>query len=263
MDQVTHREWVRRAFLFVEAALSQEIITPGRVCMTEDYFRSAFVRGLLSARPGLAGLVRTEYTAGWSSNSCYFCACSQGRGRPIQHDIAILPTGDKPGIACEVKWAKRSSAEGIAKDIWKLLITRGNTPERSAWRCYLLLGGEQAAFSETLNQLREAGINLRWSRAGRGETRTTIPANISTFLASSLGKKSLSALTGWGARKRHYRNLPEIRSDIMITRRCEPWIQRVEQAKWRAVLYEMHIHGKSASPLLAAKDLYQTLSRSC
>ena len=263
MTRTSHREWLRRAFLFAEAALNQEIITPGRVCMTEDYFRSAFVRGLLSAKPDLAHLVRTEHTALWSSNSCCFCRCTQGRGRPIQHDVAILPSQDNPGVICEVKWAKRLAAEGIAKDIWKLLISRGDVPERQSWRCYLLIGGEQPAFAETLNQLRPTGINLRYSSAGRGETRTSIEASLETFLASSLGKKSLASLTGWGARKRHYREFSDIRSEITITRRAEPWIQRVEGAKWRAVLYELHSHGNSGSPVLKAQSIYQSISRSC
>ena len=201
MTRISHQEWLRRAFLFAEAALNQEIITPRRVCMTEDYFRSAFVRGLLSAKPDLAHLVRSEHTATWSSNSCHFCACTQGRGRPIQHDVAILPSAYNPGVVCEVKWAKRPSAEGIAKDIWKLLITRGDEPERQAWRCYLLIGGEQPAFSDTLNQLRTSGINLRYSSAGRGETKTNVQVNLVTFLSSNLGKKSLAALTGWGPEK--------------------------------------------------------------
>jgi hypothetical protein len=263
MTRTSHQEWLRRAFLFAEAALNQEIITPGRVCMTEDYFRSSFVRRLLSAKPDLAHLVQTEHTASWSSNSCYFCMCAQGRGRPIQHDVAILPFGGNPGVVCEVKWAKRLAAEGIAKDIWKLLVTRGDAPERQAWRCYLLIGGEQPAFADTLNKLRSSGINLRYSSAGRGETRTNAQANLRTFLASNLGKKSLAALTGWGARKRHYRDVPGIRSDIIISRRCEPWIQRVESAKWRAVLYELHGFGTSGSPVLTAHDLYQSLSTSC
>ena len=263
MTRISHQEWLRRAFLFAEAALNQEIITPRRVCMTEDYFRSAFVRGLLSAKPDLAHLVRSEHTATWSSNSCHFCACTQGRGRPIQHGVAILPSAYNPGVVCEVKWAKRPSAEGIARDIWKLLITRGDEPERQAWRCYLLIGGEQPAFSDTLNQLRTSGINLRYSSAGRGETKTNVQVNLVTFLSSNLGKKSLAALTGWGARKRHYRAVSEVRSDIIITRRCEPWIQRVEGAKWRAVLYELHSHGTSGSPMLTAHDLYETLSSSC
>jgi hypothetical protein len=263
MTTISHREWLRRAFLFAEAALNQEIITPGRVCITEDYFRSAFVRGLLSAKPDLAHLVRSEHTAMWSANSCHFCACAQGRGRPIQHDVAILPSEFNPGVVCEVKWTKRPSAEGIAKDIWKLLITRGGETERQAWRSYLLIGGEQPAFSETLNQLRTSGINLRYSCAGRGVTRTKVQVSLDTFRRSNLGRKSLAALTGWGARKRHYRSVPDIRSDIIITRRCEPWIQRVESAKWRAVLYELHSFGTSGSPVLAANDLYQSLSSSC
>jgi hypothetical protein len=238
-------EWLRRAFLYVEAALSQEIVTPGRVCMTEDYFRSALVRGLLASRPELAGRVVTEKTAPWSSSNCGFCGQTPGRGRPIQHDIAISEDNGNLEVLCEVKWLKGANPDGVAKDICKLLISRGTTQESRATRCYLLLGGEASAFSETFQRLRESGVDFRWSRGGRGDTRTTREFCMRSFLNSDMGRKAVGSVCGWSQNPRHFRRFEPIWEKVKLSRRSDPWLQVVERVKWRAVLFELHHRGAS------------------
>ena len=58
-----YERWMERAFLYVEAALATELATPSRVCMSEEYFRTALVRGLSHSEPAEAHRIDTEYAA--------------------------------------------------------------------------------------------------------------------------------------------------------------------------------------------------------
>jgi len=256
-------EWLRRAFLYVEAALSQEIVTPGRVCMTEDYFRSALVRGLLASHPELAKRVGTEKAAPWSSSSCGICGQTPGRGRPIQHDIAISEENGGIEVLCEVKWLKGANPDGVAKDICKLLISRGTIQESRATRCYLLLGGEASAFSETFQRLRESGVDFRWSRAGRGDTRTTREFCMRAFLNRDMGQKAIESVSGWSLNPRHFRSFEPIWEKVKLSRRSDPWLQVVEGVKWRAVLFELHHRGASNQETLDFMSMLGGRPSSC
>ncbi len=122
MNAGEFQDWMNRAFLVVESALSMELATPSRVCMTEEYLRASPVRGLSYSRPDLASRVTTEHFVSWTITGCWKDATHPApTGRPIQHDVAILPDGDS-GLVCEVKWLKQAKAAELAKDIWKLAL---------------------------------------------------------------------------------------------------------------------------------------------
>jgi hypothetical protein len=124
-----YQQWMEKAFLYVEAALGQELATPSRVCMTEDYFRSALVRGMAASRPDLAHRIKTEEDASWTTNGCWQCNTTEGQRRPIQHDVAVAPDMHDAGLLCEVKWLKAANASAIGRDVWKLILSRGTTAE--------------------------------------------------------------------------------------------------------------------------------------
>jgi hypothetical protein len=66
---VNNTEWIERAFLQVEAALTSEIATYAGEYLSEDYVRSAMLRGLILTNPKQAGRVEAEMEAAtWSNN---------------------------------------------------------------------------------------------------------------------------------------------------------------------------------------------------
>lgn len=158
---------MERAFLFVEAAIAHEMATPSRTCMTEDYFRSALVRGLANSMPQNAARDCGRRRHLGCKRLPYGCGNAPGQGRPIQHDVAVRPDAADNGLLCDVKWIKAASGAAIAKDIWKLVLSRSTTAEGQAIRCYLLLGGESRPFSDALQTLRNNRVDLRWRRKGR------------------------------------------------------------------------------------------------
>ena len=244
MTNLEYQKWMQKAFLYVEAALGQELATPGRVCMTEEYFRTSLVRGLVASRPDLAHRIGTENNVPWSTSACGHCATEPGSGRPLQHDIAIMPNGDDAGLLLEAKWVKRSAAKAILQDIWKLILSRGTEPEGQAIRCYLLLGGESEELSNTLRELRKGKVDLRWSNAGRGTTKATRKLDLSAVMKTQSGKNALETLLGWGAGKnRHYRETAMFWQIVNVTRRFDPWVRTVDGIGWRSVLFEIHHHG--------------------
>lgn len=264
MTTLEYKAWMEKAFLYVEAALGQELATPGRVCMTEEYFRTSLVRGLSASRPDQAHRIRTEGDAPWSNSACGHCAQAPGGGRRLQHDIVLLPDNDG-GLLLEAKWVKGQAAKAIAQDIWKLVLSRGLTAEGQAARCYLLIGGEAEALSDTLTQLRLAKADLRWSNAGRGKTRASRPLNLHSLLNSKLGKEALESLAGWGtAPSRHYRRTPDFWRIVTITRRFDPWLRTIEGTGWRAVLFELHHHGADAmNQTITWASVANVLTRKC
>ncbi len=247
MNPTDYQRWMEKAFLYVEAALGQELATPSRVCMTEDYFRSALVRGMAASRPDLAHRILTERNAAWTNSGCWKCQTIDGQRRPIQHDVAVVPDGNDNGLLCEVKWLKAANASAIGRDVWKLILSRGITGEQQAIRTYLLIGGEGQPISQTLSTLRNSHIDLRWSNAGR---KSGPPAsrdlNVDPFLASTLGDRELKYVLGWGNNPRHLREPPECWAAFRVTRRFNPWVRTVEGTGWRAVLFEIYHHGAAS-----------------
>lgn len=237
-----YNDWMAKAFVHVEGALGQELVTPGRIFMTEDYFRSALMRGLMNSKPELSTSVKPELSADWSSNECAFCGRKRGKGRPLQHDVGVVSEAD-PGMILEAKWIKAPAAKMIVQDLWKLILSRGTDKESNAPRCYLLIGGEAKALSKTFDQLRNSGLDLRWSKAGPGKTRNKQELNVDELLKTEIGLAALQELIGWGKTNHHYRILPPVWKKMFITRRTDSWVKTIDGVGWRAMLYDIHHHG--------------------
>ncbi len=250
MTAKEYSEWMQRAFLYVEAALAMELATPTRAFMTEDYFRASLARGLAQSSPESARRVVVEQDAQWTRRHCWNCPKNPGKGRSIQHDVAVEPDSTDEGLVCEVKWLKSGNARMTACDLWKLALTRSTVVESKAIRCYLLLGGESKPLSRTLKSLRECGLDLRWSRAGgRGTPKTSRDFSLKRFLKSPLGKDALDYQLSWGDDPRHRRTPPNCWETIRVSRRGDPWVRTCDKRGWRAVLFEIHHHGvKCKSP---------------
>lgn len=128
MNQTDYQNWMARAFLYVEAALAMELATPSRVCMSEEYLRSSFVRGLSHSKPADAQRVSIEWEAPWTDSICWKDGQSvPGQGRKIQHDVRVVQEpapAQELGLAGEAKWLKQAKSEEIVRDIWKLMLSR-------------------------------------------------------------------------------------------------------------------------------------------
>jgi len=239
--------WMKQAFLSVEGAMATELATAGRIGMTEDYLRGALLRGLLVSMPHHAAHVTREHMASWSGSPCIRNKKHVPSGRPIQHDVAVMQNNDDAGLVCEVKWLVQAQAARVAKDIWKLAISRTVEPEGSALRTYLLLAGESKAFSDTLTALRKVHINLRWSAAGPGNG-VPKPTNLSLdkSLAYPLSCKPCEELITWGEGK-HHRELPNTWASLRSSMRARWWRTVPSSAGgsigWRLVLWELHHWG--------------------
>jgi hypothetical protein len=263
MNASEYQSWMERAFLFVEAALAHEMATPSRTCMTEEYFRTSLVRGLANSMPQNAMRVTTEEDAHWGSNACWKNGCGQvpGQGRPIQHDVAVKPDPNDGGLLCEVKWLKAANAAAVAKDVWKLVLSRGNSAEGQAIRCYLLLGGEADAFAGTIATLRTNDIDLRWRNAtGGGTAPARRQLNLKKLLQTKLGSDALESTLSWGA---HFRQPPVCWERLVLSRRCEPWLRTLDGNGWRAVLFEVHHHGALNDQLLDTAIFNNGLKFTC
>jgi hypothetical protein len=258
------QDWTSRAFLLVEAALAAELATPSRVCMTEDYYRSSFVRGMAQSRPEYAERVTSEQNAGWSNAGCWNnLAHVPGNGRPIQHDVAVSANADDAGLICEVKWLKARQAGAVAKDIWKLALSRSVTAEGQSVRTYLLIGGESEAFSGTLRSLRRSGIDLRWRNAAGQAAPATREASLEAFANTVLGRDSLRSLLSWGSAPKHFRTPPACWDRVRITRRVVPWLRTIDNLGWRAVLWELHHHGASTQAHVNWNVMQQNMPFTC
>ena len=243
MNAGEFQDWMSRAFLVVESALAMELATPSRVCMTEDYLRASLVRGLSYSKPEAAARVTTELPAAWSNALCWRDPTHPGpTGRPIQHDVAVLPADGDVGLVCEVKWLKQAKGGELAKDLWKLALSRSNSAEGNALRTYLLVGGEGDALSDSLQTLRNNHIDLRWSQAGRqGRTPKPREVSVSKFLDRKLGIKSLGSLLSWGNPK-HFRTPPMCWATLRVSVR-ETWLRTAGTARWRIILWELDHRG--------------------
>ena len=230
---------MERAFLYVEAALAMELATPSRVCMSEDYLRSSFVRGLSHSKPTAASRVSIEWDTPWTDSPCWIDGKSiPGQGRKIQHDVRVAPESDsEQGMACEAKWLKQAKSEEIVRDIWKLMLSRSVAAHGRALRCYLLVGGEGASFKNAMTTLRKNRIALNW----RTDSESTTSINLETLLWQQLGRVALKKLLAWNQDK-HFRTPTECLATVRCVRRAS-WYRTLDGIKWRMGLWELSAWG--------------------
>lgn len=241
MNALEYQKWMKKAFLAAEAALTSQIATPSASFVSEDFIRSALLRGLVLTNSKQAHRVECEedvawnYCADWKDNSL-----SPKGGRPIQHDVAVSKEGEDKGLVCEVKWLKHADASTIAKDIWKLALTRSTDQEAKATRTYLLVGGTMSALSQTLATLRKNRLNLRWSKAGRGKNELPRATKLELYaaLGAKLGFKAWREIITWGSAPKKYRRSPGTWAALRASVRCR-WVRAVEGVSWRLVLWEL------------------------
>jgi hypothetical protein len=282
MNPADYQLWMKQAFLAVEAALSQELLTPSRLCMTEEYLRSAFVRGLAASRPDLAHKIDTEYTATWSDYPCWNgTGAVPGQGRRIQHDIATTRNDGTAEMLCEVKWLKAEKPDEVVRDVWKLLLSRRDTAELAATRTYLLIGGERVGdtdiFAETLNKVKDSGVPLKWSTKKTGNVPPVQAMALKPVLKSARGKDALKNLLKWGSNPVVYRTPPDCCSSWRVKVRAawlrpdgftllrDPIVANPQPANapaagvpavvnptvsWRVALWEIHRHGTGTDACL-------------
>ena len=244
------RKWMTRAFLGVEAAVANELLTLTRVCMTEEYIRTALVRGMMLSRPGHTGSIITEFAPEWACKPMVVCWNNSvhvpNRGRPPQHDIAVMRNNSStPEILCEVKWIKKNAprSKEIAKDIWKLAFSRSLAREKEAIRTYFVIGGESVAFSDTLSSMKQSDMNIVWSEAGKSSTPNRRGRlQLGSFFKSTLGEESFKSLMSWGKNPVHFRQPPSCWFEIKATC-CRAWLCTIEGTGWRVVLWELNHYG--------------------
>ena len=285
MNANQYKDWATRAFLYSEAALTQELaFTPAgggaaatgssTAAISEELVRTSFVKGLVHTQPAEAHRIRTEYDA-TVSTSCWHdpTHTHPGKGRPIQHDVVVLSGTDRngspdTGMYVEVKWLKSQKTEAVARDIWKLLFARGDVAHGVAARIYLLIGGEKDAFTSTMDGLRDANANLRWSnaRAGAGgPARGSV--DVTRFFAKGAGSKAFDSLLSWesntGATKlSHYREPKPCLSSAFVPRRAH-WQRTVLGTSLRLVLWEITNHGAAATPSIDWAATVASVPRKC
>ncbi len=238
MNATDYQKWMERAFLYVEAALSMELATPSRVCMSEEYLRSSFVRGLSHSKPEAADRVSIEWAAPWTDAVCWKDGISTpGQGRKVQHDVRVAPaTAAESGLICEVKWLKQAKSEEIVRDIWKLTLSRSTAAHGGALRCYLLIGGEGAAFESTTDTLRRNQLTLNWREGGSATTDFRMGAQLNKQLSTSALKKLLA----WSGTA-HIRKPPACQRYLRCVRRAA-WYRTLDGIKWRMGLWELTSH---------------------
>ncbi len=241
MNQSDYQKWMERAFLYVEAALAMELATPSRVCMSEEYLRSSFVRGLSHSKPEDSSRVSIEGDSPWCDSLCWKDGKSTpGQGRKVQHDVYVTPeigAANDKGMFCEAKWLKTAKAEEIVRDIWKLVLSRSVDSHGTAFRCYLLVGGEGDAFISTFNTLRNNLVFLNW----RDDGASSKPISLSALVKKPIGKKTLKNLLAWG--DSHVRTPPTCLRGVRCVRRAS-WYRTVDGTKWRMGLWELTSWGK-------------------
>ncbi|MCR9075169.1 MAG: hypothetical protein NXI07_03940 [bacterium] len=239
MNASDYQHWMERAFLYVEAALSMELATPSRVCMSEEYLRSSFVRGLSHSKPEAADRVSIEWAAPWTDAVCWRDGVSTpGQGRKVQHDVRVNPEAKtvEAGLACEVKWLKQAKSEEIVRDIWKLALSRGKAAHGQALRCYLLVGGEGTAFKNTTDTLRSNHLALQW----RGDSSATVDFRLGARVQNSPSQKAIKNLLAW-SNSDHARTPPQCLKYMRCVRRAS-WYRTLDGIKWRMGLWELTSH---------------------
>ena len=262
MNAGQYEHWMARAFLYIEAALATELATPSRVCMSEEYFRTALVRGLSHSEPNEANRITTEHAASWTKNTCWHDAAhgNTGQRRPIQHDVAVTANNTDSGMVCEVKWLKQAKGKEVMQDIWKLALTRTTASEAQATRTYLLLGGEASPFSDTFTTLHNNSFDLRWSNAGRS-TGPPAARNVSLFdlYQSTTGRNALLALLSWS---KHHRAPPDCWRMCRVTVR-QLWVRTLSGVGWRACLFEFTHRGTGSTSTMPWGAIQPNVVRKC
>jgi hypothetical protein len=245
---------MQRAFLAVEGTLALELLTPSRICITEELLRTAMIRGLAAANPEHAGRIETERSVTWTTNESWSGSKKRpAQGRPIQHDIYIAPIGEDKGLACEVKWLKNENSGQLIKDIWKLALSRGVDNERKhSLRTFLLVGGERKAFSDTINVLynhKPRLADLRRQKT-KGQLPKPIEISLKKWLNTEKGRNGFSDLIKWGA-PATFREPPPTRDRFWVYTRGT-WLRPRNQEfqllrggtlTWNAVLWELSAEG--------------------
>jgi hypothetical protein len=245
MKGSSYQRWFQRASQNVEAALGAELSTPFRNVITEDYVRAAFMRGFALAFPDGAGRVQRESNVNWTAAPCVGGHPISGSGRPLQHDVGLsgdpMDSNDN-GAILELKWLTASAVNAVAQDIWKLAITRTTMPEGSATRSYLAIGGDMNAIGGTLSGLRNLGLELRWSPAGRGsDWPRPSSIDLSKAIGTPTGSKALKQLL---ARGDHFREPPVCWARLRASLRAR-WYRRVDEfmgseaLAWRFLVWEL------------------------
>lgn len=245
MRSSEYRAWMEHAFIHTQGWFAQTYARPRRDLFREEHLRSAFVQGLLLARPEAVDRVRTEYSTAWSSTNCVHCASNIGQRRPLQHDIAILPAGGDNGALMEVKWVTADASASLAADLWRLSLSRSTTPERTATRVYLLVGGAGASYSASITALRKRRLALRWSAAGRPRLAALTGLTTHLHLASSLhyplSVTALREVMSWGHGSHgqpHVRSGTEVFAELRAYL-VASWYSSQLDASWKLALWEL------------------------
>lgn len=270
MKPSEYQEWMHQAFLYTEGVLATELASATRVCMTEEYVRSALLRGLIVSVPKEVLRVTREMTCTWSANPCFFDSSHTVRGgRPIQHDVGIQPNATDAGLACEVKWlGSAANSTAIAQDILKLALSRSVKAEKQAMRSYLLIGGTQRAISRSLFLLRKDFFDLKWSPVGRGGTTKPAPTRvqIKKGLGEKLVRKALKDLVSRGDSRPHLRQCPATWASLRASLR-DRWYQSVavngRSTSWRLLLWELDHRGIDSSSKVDWHTILTDIGRKC
>lgn len=254
-----YQAWITRASLNVEGALATELGTPARNVVTEDYLRSAMLRGLTLSFPQGASRIIREQAAGYSAACCVAGHSIGGSGRSIQHDIGIRgePANNDMGAIVELKWATSNSVTHVAQDIWKLALTRSTANESSSRRTYLVLGGTMDGIKSTVNGLRNIGIDLKWSPAGKGG-KWPKPSiiNLERALKTQTGHKAIRQLL---ARGPHIRTPPDCWMKMRASLRYR-WYAQLNSfqdspsSAWRLLVWEID-HRNVGNKTITQHDL--------
>ena len=247
-----YQTWMKLGFKSVESLLAGQILRPNPY-ISEERVRSALVDGLEHSMPAQAHRVRVEANVGWNGSPCWHTPAhgGPGQGRIIQHDVQILPDNDS-GLVCEVKWLKQQKAAEIARDIWKLALSRSTVNETAAVRTFLLVGGEKGShdrFRQTINNLDNHGLTLRYSPQGRHSGRLP-PARaiqLQDLASTQWGRNQLRTLLAWGSPS-HVRTPPPCRKTLRVATRAY-WIARAHGRTWRLVLWELDSLGYQGAPI--------------
>jgi hypothetical protein len=238
-------EWIERAFLQVEAVLTSEIGTYSGEYMSEEYIRSAMLRGLILTNPREARRVEAEMPAGgWSNNPRWDGQAAANQGSPCRHDVGVNPKAHDPGLICEVKWFKQAQTHLALQDIWKLAFSRGTAAaEQNNVRTFILLGGDHEAFSSVLGSLQENHFNFRWSAAGRGRYEKPTPKILDLerglFNSQSVRRAAAKVLKRGQS---GLRTPPECVLKLRLSVR-KVWHNALAGRSWTAVLWELDHRG--------------------
>jgi hypothetical protein len=252
------REWCDRAFYQVESSVAHKLVVPANH-VSEEIVRDAFKEGLTLASPPDAPRVGVETDAAWDGNVCLHCGIVPGGpGRKIQHDVHVAPGAD-PGLLCEAKWLKQRKADEIAKDIWKLALSRGLLADANARRCLLLVGGEAQAVHETAKTLEKNGVVLPFGETGKQGRPSDKILDLRHFMGTQTGRRSLTALLSRGT---HHRTPPDCWERFRI-KRLNLWVGQAGSDNWKVGLFEMDRIKRCGTNELPSADMTAGIARKC